>query len=351
MRILLGCDTIANPFLGQLIASLSCHKAVISVNVGTTLFWMGPKNFDILHLHWPESLFYWREPDAVQLEKLEEKLCEWKTQCRLVSTVHNLFPHYRNTSAFGKLYETIYRHSNAIIHFGISSRELFQSYYCGFDHLTHYIIPHGDYTYFENIVSRAEARKYLNLPENLFVCLSFGQLRDWEEFQFINKGFRIFSHPSKTLLIAGRISYPDNRLKSLFIRYKESMLKRFKKTNNRLLYDRLIPDYQVQYLLNAADLFIVPRLKALNSGNVALGFTFGKVVVGTSFGVIGEVLQETGNPTFTPGDINSLADALNRGVELVQNQKGLVNREYATEHWNWERIADMHVEVYKPLIG
>ena len=113
----------------------------------------------------------------------------------------------------------------------------------------------------------------------------------------------------------------------------------------------MVPSEDIQLFMNAADVVIIPRIKNLNSGVLILAFTFGKVVVGTDFGVIGEILSDTGNPTFAPDDISSVVCAIEDAKELAENGKGEENRIYAHKKWNWGKITQEHLALYKTLIS
>jgi glycosyltransferase involved in cell wall biosynthesis len=104
---------------------------------------------------------------------------------------------------------------------------------------------------------------------------------------------------------------------------------------------------EVQRYLRAADILVIPRIRALNSGNAALGFTFGTVVVGPQHGVIGKTLRQTGNPTFDPRDPASPGQALEHATSLTRRGKGAQNEAHARVRWNWRVIGAQHVGAYR----
>jgi glycosyltransferase involved in cell wall biosynthesis len=118
---------------------------------------------------------------------------------------------------------------------------------------------------------------------------------------------------------------------------------------NVQVYEERIPVDDVQLFMQAADVLVIPRKQALNSGNVALGFTFGKVVVGAEHGVIGETLRHTGNPVFDPDQPEQLGKAIREGIRLAQQEKGLQNLQFAKSNLQWRGIADQHVVFYQRL--
>ena len=108
---------------------------------------------------------------------------------------------------------------------------------------------------------------------------------------------------------------------------------------------------QVQNYMNAADVLLIPRIASLNSANVQLGFAFSKVTVGPDYGVVGEILKQTGNPVFKPGNIDSLLDAMKTALELSGTGLGNRNHQYAMENWDWKRLTNQHVEFFRSLLN
>ncbi len=106
----------------------------------------------------------------------------------------------------------------------------------------------------------------------------------------------------------------------------------------------------MQYHFNASDVHLIQRLKSLNSGSLILGFAFKKVVVGPNYGSIGEILRETGNPTFDPYDNNSIIEAVKKGKDLVESNKGVENYDYAKMNWDLSIIANKHISLYKDCV-
>lgn len=84
----------------------------------------------------------------------------------------------------------------------------------------------------------------------------------------------------------------------------------------------LIPDEQLPCYLAAADVVFIQRTDILNSGNVPLALSFGRVVTGPDSGNIGGLLAETGNPAFDPADPRSVDIALERAARLSATDQG-----------------------------
>jgi glycosyltransferase involved in cell wall biosynthesis len=325
----------------MLTEALSKQRRIDRVYRGLEAFWNGSTDADIVHIQWPENLFKWREPSVSDLDALEETLTRWKARAPLLVTVHNRYPHYRNTPIFERLYRLVYRCADGMIHMGRVSLVETLDTNPALNATPQTVIPLGDYTCFPNVVTKAEARHSMGLRHDQFTALFFGSLRDAEETRLLLTGFRGTRIRHKHLLIAGRIALSRNpfvwaaRGANLLLNPAIS------------LRPGVIPDDRVQYYTNAADVVVIPRVQILNSSSVALGFTFGKVVVGPNTGVVGEILLETGNPTFVPQDPLSLATALEQAQALSAQGKGEQNLEYARRNWSWDDIAAQHVDFYE----
>ena len=340
-NVLVACrTTVENPYVSQLVRGLSEHSQVNRATQSLQSFWMGPSAFDILHLQWPEALFRWQEPSEWELGYLSDKLVEWARQSLIITTVHNILPHEHTGRSARQLYETVYEHSDGIIHLGETSKTEFNRHFNHSGGQQHRVIPHGNYSCFPNTVPQSEAREELGLEDSDTVCLAFGALRGFEEVELLINGFNAWNQTSKKLIIAGRLPWPEQRNRQwLFLKW--NAMKR-----SVQFHQGWIPDEKVQIYLNSADVVVIPRIDSLNSGNVALGFTFGRVVVGPIGGVIGEQLRGAENPTYDPRSYASLASALDEAVELVKRNHGERNQRVAQERWNWSNVAEDHVDFY-----
>lgn len=344
MRILVATTSTRNPFISLFLDALNGHPAVSGAVQDLDAFRSRPGSADILHIHWPEALFKdWKEPDDAALSRVGKTLQEWAGRTPIVVTVHNMQPHYANSSVYRRLYRLVYSQANGVIHLGETSRRLFEEQYPDIEVQRQAVIPHGAYSCFENEVTENEARQHLGLNAEDIVCMTFGQIRHFREMWLLFRGFRRASIPGKRLYLAGKINSSVRRPARWYYRLQTTVDPRIQSNA------QFIPDREVQYYLNAADMLVIPRLEALNSGNVALGFSFGRVVVGPDVGVVGEILRATGNPVYDPSRSNTLGQALERASELRRQGKGRENAAHARNHMNWSNIAEQHVALYGKL--
>ncbi|HEY3853758.1 MAG TPA: hypothetical protein VGO67_05125 [Verrucomicrobiae bacterium] len=320
--------------------------------------------YDIIHLHFPEYLTfemqdaYSKGLSATLIAETEKRLQYWSERCRLIVTRHVLLPHDAlNDPQWEKMYEMFYRYVDGIVHFASASiaefRERYRktSFIRGQEPL-HTIIPHHNYASLPNKLSRSEARKKLKIPADANVMLVFGAIRNFEERQLILDTFHALKIPAKLLLVS---SWREKLSKVSWIR-----LKYWLRDLTRLYY-RLHPSYHFHYgfveemdtqvYLSAADVLFIPRFRVLNSGNVTLGMTFGRIVVGPDSWDVGELLFETGNPVFDPARKETATAAVEEAFRLArENRIGPANRQRALRDWGADQCADQYMKFYHTVI-
>ena len=348
IRVLIACSgENANPYIFQLIRALENHPSIEAVQHGIAWLRVPEVAFDVVHIQWPEALTRWREPSKEDFRFLESVFHRWKSQkTAIVTTIHNEFPHGSHTESNKRLYELVFRNADAMVHLGERSKVVVQNRYGkDEDRVFHRVIPHGNYQWYSRDAPWGNARAQLGLPEDIFILLSFGRIRHRGELRLLLQAANCLKTWGGRLVIAGRL--PHNSKKTF--KYAATRLPVWL-SSNVALFEQFVPDEKVSVFFEASDALFVPRVDALNSGNVALGYTFGKVVAGPDTGVIGEELQRLGNPTFDPHSKESIKQAVERARELSGTEQGNRNKEYAKTSLNWQRAADLHVEVYSRLL-
>lgn len=327
-------------------------------------FWQMRGDYDIVHLHFPEYATFELE-HAYQTGLSDELIAEtqtrlqyWSEHSTLVITRHVLLPHDAlEDTQWEKMYECFYRYSRGVVHFAQASVDDFRERYSTTDFAggppRHAIVPHHNYVTLPNTVPRDEARRQLGITDGKKVVLVFGTIRNDAEIQLIETAFSGMKTKNKMLLVSRwRERLPN--ISWIRLKYLLRDLKR--------LYYRIHPQYKFNYsfvaeadtqlYLNAADVLFIPRLRVLNSGNVTLGMTFGKVVVGPNSWDVGQLLTETGNVVFDPDNIHSAAEALDAAMQLAEAKAvGIENRRLALEEWPVQKCANGYLNFFKQLLS
>jgi hypothetical protein len=349
-----------NRFLVDLNAGLSRH---CEVTHSSDEFWDMRGDYDVVHLHFPEYMTFemqsaYREGLSEDLRRrVEERLRHWADRSRIVVTRHVLLPHDAvHDPRWEEMYETVYSHADGVVHFANASVEEFGERYARTrfyrGHMPeHAVIPHQNYASLPSGITRAEARRKLGIRQGAAVMLAFGAIRSRAESDLVMNTFRGLDVKGKVLLASRWREEPAN---VSWIR-----LQRWIRNAKRLWY-RVHPAYRFNYsfvseedtqdYLAACDVLFIPRLRVLNSGNIALGMTFGRVVAGPDSWDVGEILRATGNPVFDPGHPETAREAVTTGFRLAaEGATGEANRRVALEQWDSTTCADSYFRFFEHL--
>lgn len=321
-------------------------------------FWKCENDYDVVHLHWPEFLSYevqkyvWvTDPFPKDLfDKIETCLKYWKKHSTIVYTRHVQYPHLRHDEDFLNLYRMVTSYCDTVIHFANFSIQQFMEFYPEHTKIKHVVIPHHNYASMPNNSTQQSAREKLGIKQDAKVMLVFGLIKEHEK-ELINKALS-FIPGKNTVLLAPK--WKVNRRKIGYIRLREWVWKLeqwlLKQNKRRRINLGFIEDEDAHWYLNASDFLFIPRTTELNSGNITLGCTFGLIVVGKNGSDIGEILNETGNPTFEVGNDQSLKQAIEMVYSLKESNHGEKNRELALGEWSIPVISKQYIDTMKQSV-
>lgn len=139
------------------------------------------------------------------------------------------------------------------------------------------VIPHG-VEQFQNLPTKKEARKQLEIAQNHFVVLSFGYLAWYKGTDWLVETFGALKHQKiKTrirLVLAGGPN-PNHLEKNYYKKYVANIQRECRKTG--ILLTGFIPEDQIPLYFQACDLVILPyRTLISSSGPLSLAFSFQK---------------------------------------------------------------------------
>ncbi|MEO0794568.1 MAG: hypothetical protein AAFX93_05385 [Verrucomicrobiota bacterium] len=326
-------------------------------------YWNCEGDYDVVHLHFPEYLTMeiqdaYRE-GAISEEmigEIEKRLKYWSSKSRIVITRHVLTPHSKTQSKeWERIYELYYSYANGVAHFDSPSVDEFEERYANTTFSqgkpVHSLIPHHNYCSLPNETNREESRRKLGIPMDRKVVLIFGAIRNDEETDLILNAFNGATTSNKFLL-ASRWRERLADVSWIRLKYWIRDAKRWYYRNSgkhRFNYG-FVQEEDAQYYLHAADVLFIPRLKVLNSGNITLGMTFGKVIVGPDSLDVGSLLKSTGNPTFDPDKPDTAAAALDEAFKLTDADLGQKNQRLALDEWSPKQCAQMYIDLYESTI-
>ncbi|KQB44216.1 Glycosyl transferase group 1 [Flavobacterium daejeonense] len=280
--------------------------------------------FGVVNIHWPESIFNWKEPTEEQLKDFELALNEWKKKSKIIYTVHNLYPHSGNTKIYERLYEIIACNADLFIHLGYFSENLFKDKYPLVEHkvLRH---PLFDKTYRK--FKKDYAREKLGIEKDAIVFITPGRIRNLNEKKFILKAFKSVHINNKVLLATNmlrehkKIEFPGKYRLKKWIGINKILEKyfqrRYVKPNYIFNYEFMDNDSLSLYM-SAADILLIPRIEILNSGLLFLGLTYKKIIIGPCRGNVTEHLKILQLPIFEPNDFKSVKLSLNNALQIFK---------------------------------
>ena len=259
-------------------------------------------------------------------------------------TVHDPYQHQNTKNIFyqGLAQKIVaYLATKYIVHGAKMKKDLIKNY--SLESKDANIIPHGNFLYYKQI--KNSENKIITENKNFKRILFFGSVRPNKGIAYLIKAEPYISqqYSDYKICIAGKI--PDDQLK-----YYKSLMEN---SNKFELLNKFIPDTQVAWLFENSDIVVLPYTTATQSGVLALAFSFGKAVVATNTGSIGEILESKHTGLLVPPKSESkLSDAI---VELLLDEQkclkyGYNAQTYAETKLNWHNIAKETVSIYKGCI-
>lgn len=306
-----------NPFFDEIMAHSQCRFTFGGLEVDI-------QRFDVVLVHWPELIFNWKEPTPEQLNLLETKLHLWKGQVKIVYVVHNEHPHKGASFLYSRLYQLILNNCDVMVHLGHYSLERYQVL---FPKVSHRYIPHPLYTGTFQIYDKFEARRQLNIPKDKKVLVVPGKIRTKTEKRFVLQAFDTLSVNDKFLIVPRMFEKPlpfkvwvPYRLRHAF-KINEWLTRLYNlHFDRRCMFRYAFQDVKfLSLVMSAADVVLIPREQVLNSGNLFLGLTYGKPVVGPAVGNLTEVLERFQMPLFDPANAVSVQQALMEAFAMTES--------------------------------
>jgi len=174
------------------------------------------------------------------------------------------------------------------------------------------VIPHPSYAgVYPATTTREAARFELGLWPDELVHLAFGAIRPYKGIDALLAAWRAAAAapaPPRRLVVAGRVTPGPGT---------DELLLDLAVTPGVAAFPRRIEDHLVGDFHRAADVAVLTRTQALNSGVLLLALTFGLPIIAPRFAAAAELLDERVAILYEPGDQEGLVDALRRAPELV----------------------------------
>jgi len=145
--------------------------------------------------------------------------------------------------------------------------------------------PHPLYDNYGTPLSREEALHNLNLPANNSYMLFFGFIRAYKGLDLLLEAFadKNLRNGKLKLIVAGEFYENDKPYKDIIA--KSDM------GSDVILIDRFVRENEVASFFSAADLIVQPYRSATQSGVTQIAYHFGKPMLVTNVGGLGEIVK------------------------------------------------------------
>jgi glycosyltransferase involved in cell wall biosynthesis len=295
---------------------------------------------DVLHLNWPHSLY--DAPDLAgrlaRAAALIDNLALARTLgYKIVWTVHNLYPHETLSHELDHLVRlAITSFATAVIVHCDHARRLVQQRF----HRTAnvWLIPHGHFIdAYPNTMSRHAARQRLDIGEEHFVYLFFGNVRPYKGLENLLQTFAAMPGAHLRLLLAAKV-YND---------YGDQFVERAREADPRIVVcpSRFFANEEFQLYFNAADAAVLPFVDVLTSGSAITALSFGLPVIVPTAGCLAELVDERAGIVYDQRRPEAL-----RAAMLAMQQRDLAQASRAAygraQSLGWGEIARRTREAY-----
>lgn len=260
-----------------------------------------------------------------------------------VRTVHNKHHHDRTYPRVERiLNESVFALADAIVVKCERAVGIIDDRYTAADPERMHVVSDGSYvTAYENDVSRERARDELSIPDDAFVYLYFGLIREYKGVPDLLRAYTGLNHSDTQLWIVGNPGSDELE--------REIDTRASRRTDVTTVFD-YIPGERIQYYMNAADVLVLPYRDILNSGTAYAGLTFGLPIVAPKIGCVPETVAAENDLLYDSDRSNGLRSALETVYEHPDLESiGDANYERSVTR-SWDGVAAEYIDVYQSVM-
>jgi beta-1,4-mannosyltransferase len=340
----------ANPYQRLLYRELAGYGLELEPEAEFRFRWLRRNRgrVEFLHFHWPHG--YWR---ASWRRRGSGRLADWlylgvfagrlaaarALGFRVAWTIHQIYPHDRAAARLDRAGARLLARSAAVLlaHDRATADHARSELGRAAQRVS--VVPHGSYVgVYQSNRSREEVRRELGLEPSQLVFLHLGDLRAYKEIGRLLAAFRSAELPEAALVVAGS----DDGGSSQAVRAAA-------RGDSRIMpLLGFVPDQRVAELYSAADVAVVARNDGGTSGSLILALSMGKPVVAAARPAYRDLLAgEAAGWLFSPGDEDSLADALVRAATATDKERATKARaaRLRAEGLDWAEIGRTTAEL------
>ncbi|WNB92505.1 glycosyltransferase family 4 protein [Bacillus sp. NEB1478] len=326
-----------NPYNNML--SSSIEKYGVNVTNFRQRNFLDIKKNEILHLHWPHSLYQSNSLMVMTFKAIALILVLSVLKLKgskIVWTLHNLYPHKYKYKFMEKIIrKKIISISNLIITAGeFIKKEAINEFNIENKHIE--VIPIGNYVELYNQErSMYDIRQKYNIPEKNFIFLFCGAIKEYKGVIELLESFIKLKEKKNniSLIIAGKPDY-----------FMNQKLNKYLGTENIYLDLRFIPDDELSTLLDNCNAVVLPFKNITTSSSAILALSFYKPIVALDAPFFREYFDDNTSVLFN--NIGGLSYAMEKIMKLTIDKSTFDKRIIDLD---WERIGNQMKKIYLGL--
>lgn len=329
----------ANPYIHLLYRAVQGSAPVAAHEWSLPLAWR--RHWDLAHFHWPELTVSFRTPRrARDIARFLATVAWLRLRgTRVVWTAHDLRPHDSADNRWAqRFYAAFARQADLVIALSQASADELHSLYPALRSTPTAVVPHGHYrdVYPDRREGKGEARKALGLPGGGRLLTFLGQVRPYKGVPALVRHFVAVAGPDDHLLIAGR-PHQDWLGREI-----EGAAAGRPNVHLRLAH---VPADDIDRVVRASDVIVLPYESILNSGSALLGLSFDRPVVVPAIGSLRELSDEVGSEWVRTYDGPFTADVVRAALSesLPEGRPDLTAFE-------WSGIGQATVAAYRSVL-
>jgi glycosyltransferase involved in cell wall biosynthesis len=300
------------------------------------------QGYTVFHMHWT-FLFSlpWAGRFGAVLMQLYFSCFLWELKLlgyRVVWTAHNTKPHEGQFARDHQAYKLLVRLSSLVIAHTPAALQQLAAQGMTPTHSIH--IPHGNYigTY-PDTISRAAARKQLQLPADKPVLLCFGLIRAYKGIETLLDAFASLPENNRPyLIIAGE---PLDAALAARIRSMATAMPQLRPVL------RHITDTDLQTYFRAADFAVLPYAQATTSGVALLACSFGTPLITPAIAAFDDI-PAAARLTYQPGQLAATFQAATATTPARRRSMQTAATAYART-LDWPTIARQTIQAMEAV--
>lgn len=297
---------------------------------------IGRDGLDVVHVHWPHGTY---KTPLQFLHVLITLVAYRLLKNNVVWTVHELDAyeslHPRRDAWFRSV---VMKLSRCLIVHGEHTRKVLIEQY-GYRRPIH-VARHPSYIgWYKDEVTREQARRKLDLPDDARVFLYFGYIKPYKGVEDLIRAFGQQNDGGTILLIAGKPLDDTIKLEIEALASADSRVRTF------LGY---IPDDDIQNFFRAADIVVFPFRETQTSGSLMLALSYGCPVIAPAIATLPEYVGDDNGTLFDPSREGGLANAITAATSApLADMSKAAGRQ--AESLKWEDMALVHLASYDAI--